>query len=210
MEWFNSWWNEIGLVGQIMACAAIPMTVVMILQLVLMIIGVGIDGEADTDIDDGVIDTSAETTPPESGSYGKAGVFKVFTIRGIVAFFALGGWAGLAALAAGLHPFWAIQISLFAGVCALMLAAIVIRLALRMQTSGNLNLNNAVSQIADVYIRIPSGRSDKGKVTMTLQERFVELDAVSDHETDLLPDTKVVVVAVENGDCLVVEPASQM
>ena len=209
MEWFNSWWNEIGLVGQIMASAAIPMTVVMILQLVLMIIGVGVDSDTDTDIDDGVIDTSAETTPPESGSCGKSGVFKIFTIRGIVAFFALGGWAGLAALSAGLHPFWAIQISLFAGVCALMLAAIVIRLALRMQTSGNLNLNNAVSQIADVYIRIPPGRSEKGKVTLVLQERFVELDAVTDHDSELLPESKVEVVAVEDGNCLVVSPVTE-
>jgi len=209
MEWFTIWWNNIGLVGQIMACAAIPMTVVMILQFVLMIIGVGVDGETDTDIDDGVIDSGAETTPPESGSYGKSSVFKIFTIRGIVAFFALGGWAGLAALAAGLHPLWAIQISIFAGVCALLLAAIVIRLALRMQTSGNLNLNNAVSQVADVYIRIPSGRSDKGKVTLVLQERFVELDAVTDSEVDLLPGTKVEVAAVENGDCLVVVPEQE-
>ena len=209
MGWFGTWWNEIGLVGQIMACAAIPMTVVMILQFVLMIIGIGVDGDTDTDFDDGVIDTGAETSPPESGSDGKASVFKIFTIRGIVAFFALGGWAGLAALAAGLHPIWAIQISLFAGVCALLLAAVVIRLALRMQTSGNLNLNNAVSQIADVYIRIPSGRSEKGKVTLLLQERFVELDAVTDNETDLLPESKVEVVAVVNGDCLVVSPVTE-
>ena len=208
MEWFGIWWNDIGLVGQIMACAAIPMSVVMILQLILMIIGVGSDGDADTGIDDGVIDSNAETSPPDSSNCGKTGVFKIFTIRGIVAFFALGGWAGLAALAAGLHPFWAIQISLFAGVCALLLAAIVIRLALRMQTSGNLNLGNAISQTADVYIRIPSERSDKGKVTMLMQERFVELDAVTDHDADLLPETKVVVVAVENGDCLIVKPVS--
>jgi len=209
MEWFSLWWNDIGLVGQIMACAAIPMSVVMILQLILMIIGVGSDGDADTDIDDGVIDSNAETTPPDSGNYGKSSVFKIFTIRGIVAFFALGGWAGLAALAAGIHPFWAIQISLFAGVCALLLAAIVIRLALRMQTSGNLNLGNAVSQVAEVYIRIPSGRTEKGKVTLLMQERFVELDAVTDHDTDLLPESKVEVLAVENGDCLIVRPVPE-
>lgn len=206
MESFNIWWNDLKLVGQIMACFAIPMSVVMILQLVLMIIGVGSGGDIDTEMDDGVIDSNAETSPPDSNSYGKTGIFKIFTIRGIVAFFALGGWAGLAALAAGASNFLAIQISLFAGVCALLLAAYVIRLALRMQTSGNLNLGNAVSQIADVYIRIPSGRAEKGKVTLLLQERFVELEAVTDHETDLLPESKVKVVAVENNNCLVVAP----
>jgi membrane protein implicated in regulation of membrane protease activity len=206
MEWFLVWWNDLGLVGQIMACAAIPMTVVMFLQLILMIMGVGFSGEADVDINEEAIDTTAETTPPDSKGNGSSSTFKIFTIRGIVAFFALGGWAGLAALAAGLHPFWAIQISLFAGLCALMLAAIIIRLALRMQTSGNLNINHAVAQTGEVYIRVPAGRSDKGKVTLLMQERFVELDAITDSDTDILPESKVEIISIADGDTLVVRP----
>jgi hypothetical protein len=85
-----------------------------------------------------------------------------------------------------------------------MLAAIVIRLALRMQTSGNLNINNAVAQTGDVYIRVPASRAEKGKVTMLLQERFVELDAITDSETDLLPETKVEILSIADGDTLVV------
>jgi len=206
MEWFVMWWNNLGLIGQIMACAAIPMTVVMILQLILMLIGVGFDSEADGELDDIDVDTTSDTTPQEAASSENVTVFRIFTIRGIVAFFALGGWTGLAALSAGVHPFWAIQLSLFVGVCALLLAAIVIRLALRMQTSGNINLKNAVSQTADVYIRIPPTRSEKGKVTMLLQERFVELDAVTDHDVGIDPETKVEVLAITDDDCVVVIP----
>ena len=66
MGWFSEWWSNLTLVGQIMACAAIPMTVVMFLQLILMIIGVGFGSETDGDVDDGGIDTTAETTPPDS------------------------------------------------------------------------------------------------------------------------------------------------
>jgi len=210
MEWFNTWWHDIGLIGQVMACFAIPMTVIMLLQLILMLIGVGFGNESDGDLDDCDTGSNTETTPQEAGSSGNTSIMKIFTIRGIVAFFALGGWAGLAALAAGVSAFWAIQISLFVGVCALLLAAIVLRLALRMQTSGNLDLNNAISHTADVYIRIPSARADKGKVTMLLQDRFVELDAVTDHNSDISPDSKVEVVAVANGDCLVVSPVEEL
>jgi len=209
MEWFSIWWFELGLLGQIMACFAIPMTVVMLLQLVLMIIGMGFGNDTDGDLDDCEVDPNTETSPHEAGSSGNASILRIFTIRGIVAFFALGGWAGLAALSAGVNPFWAIQISLFVGVCAMLLAAIVIRLALRMQASGNLNLNNAISQAADVYIRIPPARTETGKVTMLLQERFVELDAITDHETALSPGAKVKVVAVVNNECLVVSPVQK-
>jgi len=206
MEWFSVWWNELGLIGQIMACAAIPMTVVMILQLILMLIGVGFGSEADGELDDVSVDPNTDTTPQEAASSENVSVFRIFTIRGIVAFFALGGWTGLAALSAGVHPFWAIQFSLFVGVCALLLAAIVIRLALKMQTSGNLNLKNAVSQTGDVYIRIPPARSDKGKITMLLQERFVELDAITDHDAEIEPESKVEVIAITDDDCVVVKP----
>lgn len=204
MEWFSIWWNELGLVGQIMACAAIPMTIVMLLQMVLMIIGIG--GASDVDVDDVDVDSDYDGSAPEASSCGNASIFRIFTIRGIVAFFALGGWAGLAALSAGLHPFWAIQISLFTGVCALLIASFVIRLVLRMQSSGNININNAISKEADVYIRVPANRSNTGKVTLLLQERFVELDAITDNEVDLMPNTKVNVIGIANGDRVIVAP----
>jgi len=206
LGWFSTWWNNLGIIGQIMACTAIPMTVVMFLQFILMIIGVGFGNDTDSDLDEAEMDPGAETSPNESNYYGKSSMLKIFTVRGIVAFFALGGWAGLAALVAGIHPIWAIQIALFAGVCALLLAAIIIRMALRMQTSGNINLKNAVSQTAEVYIRIPPSRTEKGKITMLLQERFTELDAVTDSEFEIQPQTKVEVVAVLNGECLIVSP----
>jgi len=206
MGWFLDWWDSLGIAGKIMACSAIPMTVVMLLQFILMLIGIGFDSETDGDLDSDGIEHNTETTPEDAGSSGYTSIMKIFTIRGIVAFFALGGWAGLAALTANIPVLWSVQIAVFVGVSAMLLASIAIRLALKMQTSGNINLNNAVSQTAEVYIRIPSARTDKGKVTMLLQERFVELDAVTDSDIDLKPEEKVEVIGLEGNDCLVVRP----
>jgi hypothetical protein len=203
MEWFQEWWQGLGLAGQIMACAAIPMSVVMLLQLVLMIIGIGFGSDPDADYDSDGADDGGN----DGGS--NPDVARIFTIRGIVAFFALGGWAGLAALTAGIPVIWSIQISLLSGAAAMLLASVVIKLALRMQSSGNLNLSNALSQTADVYITIPPARSEKGKVTMILQERFVELDAVTDSEAALRPNTKVEVVGLIGNDCLLVSPVTE-
>jgi len=203
MEWFTQWWLSLGTLGQVMAIAAIPATVVMLLQLILMIVGVGF-GSPDSDAGFDSCDSPAN----EAGSYGNSG-FKVFTIRGIVAFFALGGWAGLAALSAGIPALWSVQIALLSGAAALILASFIIRLALKMQDSGNLNINNALSQPAEVYITIPPLRQNTGKVTMLLQERFVELDAVTDFETALAPKTRVEVIGVANKDCLIVRPISE-
>jgi len=134
---------------------------------------------------------------------------RIFTIRGIVAFFALGGWAGLAAMSMGVPKLLSVMIALLVGVAAMLLASVVIRFALRMQSSGNLDINNAVFQTADVYITIPPSRSDTGKITMLLQDRFVELDAVTDSPEALKPKTKVEVVDTNGKDCLVVRPAME-
>jgi len=206
MEWFNQWWISLGFVGQIMAIAAIPSTIVMLLQLLLMIAGVGGFGDADSDMDADNCDSPANV----SGSYGNQGPFRIFTIRGIVAFFALGGWAGLAALSAGIPILWSIQIALLAGVAAMILASVVIRLALKMQDSGNLNMRNAISKPAEVYITIPPSRTNTGKITMILQERFVELDAVTDCETAIAPNSKVAVVGVTDENVLVVSPINEV
>ena len=254
MGWFNIWWQGLGLVGQIMACAAIPMTIVMFLQLILMLIGVGFgndsdsdfdsdsadfdagtdidfdadadmdagfdtgfdaDFDADTDIDldagavlDPIADAAIEDVGgPEAAAHDighHQSALKLITVRGIVAFFALGGWAGLAALTTGLSALMSVMIALLSGVAAMVVASAVIRFALKMQSSGNISIRNAVAQTAEVYITIPPSRSNTGKVTMVLQERFVELDAVTDSEFAIKPKTIVEIVGVSGKDCLVV------
>ena len=280
MGWFIEWWQGIGLVGQIMACMAIPTSIVLILQAILMLIGAGFGGEADgdasdleadgvdadvsadfdtdgfdadisadfdadgfdadvsadfdadgfdadvsadfdadgfdadisADFDADVSDIGADAHSGLNIGHGFNGIsahahgIKIFTVRGIIAFFAIGGWAGLAAITAGIRPVWSVQIALLSGVAAMILASVVIRFALKMQSSGNIDLRNALSQTAEVYITIPPSRSNTGKVTMLLQERFVEIDAITDSAEAIRPYTQVEIVGLKDRDCLIVRP----
>jgi len=225
MAWFHEWWLSVGLTGQVMICAAVPMTVVLLLQLVLMIIGADFSGDSDVDFDVSGPDIDTGIDGPDADFDGDSPDFdavshdgeyvgsnphgvRIITIRGVVAFFALGGWSGLAALTGGIAPLWSIMIALLAGCAAMLLASFVLQFALRMQSSGNINVRYAISQTADVYITIPPLRAYTGKVTMVLQERFVELDAVTDSETEIRPDTKVEIVGVVDKECLLVRPLS--
>ena len=230
MGWFLDWWQSIGLTGQIMACMAIPTSIVLLLQAILMLIGSGFGGESDSDFDSDGIDADGAdggfdgidadgtdgglehggaeiVSAAAKGHAGSAsGSLKIFTVRGIIAFFAIGGWAGIAAITAGIPAIWSVQIALLAGVAAMILASVVIRFALRMQSSGNIDLRNAIDQIAEVYITIPPARSNTGKVMMLLQERYTEIDAVTDCEEAVKPYTKVVITGLVNRDCLIVSP----
>ena len=44
MEWFNNWWNTLGLFEQIMYCVAIPSTLILLIQTIMLILGFGHSG----------------------------------------------------------------------------------------------------------------------------------------------------------------------
>ncbi|MDR1156919.1 MAG: hypothetical protein LBK75_01225 [Oscillospiraceae bacterium] len=210
MVWFVDWWAGLGVLGQVLACAALPATAVMVIQTVLLLGGAfwG-DGDADGDTDaDADFDMADDADGDFDGDAAEHGVLhaddglRVFTVRGIVAFLAVGGWTGIALLRTG--EMTALLGAIAAGTAALLFAALVIRWVLKLQGNGNIVVSNALEHMATVYIPIPPARVATGRVTMLLQGRFTELDAVTDDETPLKTGESVRVVGVLGENCLVV------
>ena len=225
--WFTNWWEGLTLLQQCFAVVAIPATVILLLQTVLLLFGLGghyaDHGEVDTDHDfdhdmdhdldhdtDHDFDHDADHDfdhDAHDGAHHAAGI-RLFTLRGIVALFAVGGWLGVAMCDLGLSPALAGLIAAAGGFAALVIAALVIKYALRLQENGNIAAKNAVAHTATVYIPIPAARSGCGKVTMNLQERFVEMEALTDCDRTLKTGETVQVVGVTDEDKLVVRPLS--
>ena len=211
--WFTNWWEGLTLLQQCFAVVAIPATVILLLQTVLLLFGMGghdaDHGEVDTDHDfDHGFDHDADHDfdhDAHDGAHHAAGI-RLFTLRGIVALFAVGGWLGVAMCDLGLSPVLAGLIAAAGGFAALVIAALVIKYALRLQENGNIAAKNAVAHTATVYIPIPAARSGCGKVTMNLQERFVEMEALTDCDRTLKTGETVQVVGVTDEDKLVVRP----
>ena len=123
---------------------------------------------------------------------------------GVLSFLAITGWAGLALIEAALPAVLAIGVALGLGVLAMYLCAVVMRSFKRMGAQGNLNVVNARGMFAEAYMPIPAHRAGIGKVTLTMQGRFVELDAVTDDGKDIPTGARVVVMGeVDNGTVLV-------
>ena len=57
--------------------------------------------------------------------------------------------------------------------------AVIMRTFSRMHSEGNLQPDLAVGKTAKVYLRIPAERSGKGKITVSIQGRSTEFDAVT-------------------------------
>jgi len=94
---------------------------------------------------------------------------------------------------------------LVAGTAALLLVAWTFRFAIRMQSSGNVDFKNAIGQTGTVYITVPAALSGRGKVTLTLQERFLELPAMTAAHKPLRPGQLVTVTDLVDDNTLLVE-----
>lgn len=225
MAWFTSWWEALSLLQQCFAVVAIPATLILLIQTMMLLIGIG-GHDADADHDMGAPDHDFhgggdmhdgdfhdgdlhdghdfhDGHDVHDGAQHAAGL-RLFTLRGIVALFAVGGWLGVAMCDLGLPNSLSILIAAVGGLIALIVAALAIKYALRLQESGNLSPKNAVAHTATVYIPIPANRTGSGKVTMNLQERFVELDAITDCDTPIPTGTMVQVVRVTDKNELIV------
>jgi len=193
-----NWWNSMIPAQQILALIAIPATLLLVVQTVMILLGFGEGGDGgDVDADD-VLDGDVE-----DGGLG------LFSVRGIVAMLCIMGWSGVVLLETALPKAISILIAFLLGVATLFAMAYLMKLVYRLQSSGNIDIGNAIGKVGQVYIPIPAGGKAGGKVTVTVQERLAEFDAITIGDTTLATGTYVRITAVGDSGVLVVEPISQ-
>jgi hypothetical protein len=116
-----------------------------------------------------------------------------------LAFFGLAGW-GL--LRAGWPAWLVLVVALGAGLAAVLAVALLMRTLLRLESDGTVRIENAIWQPATVYVPIPGDKAGAGKVTLSLQGRLVEYQAVTPDGAPLPTGTAVTVVDVVAPDTL--------
>lgn len=195
-----NWWNGLELVQQIFALIAIPSTAILIIQTVLQLIGIGGD-DVPEDIDgDGIPDSDLDAAAAADDG------LSLFSIRGILSMLCITGWLGVGLLETALPDWAAILIAVAAGVATLIGIAFLMRGIYKLQSSGNIDISNAIGKVAQVYIPIPAAGAGSGKVTITLQEKFCEYTAITAVAEALKTGSYVRVVSVSDGGVLLVEP----
>lgn len=213
---FVEWWNLLSTATQVFYCIAIPATLVLLIQTVLIFIGFGEGGDTPDDIElDDALDSIGEgdagdgifgaDSVSDSHDLSDLGDLRILTIRGIVAFFVVFGWVGVAMQSAGLALYITIPVSLLCGFAAMVGIAFLLRAVMKLRGSGNIDNHNAIGTQCKVHLTVPPHRTGAGKVHVMLQGSYVERSAVTD-ETDPIPTgSEAVVVGVSGQTDLVVE-----
>lgn len=191
------WWETLNLAQKIYFCIACPATVLLIVQIILLFVGFGSSGsdmdvDADTDMDadvdsDGILDNDPGIT--------------LFSVKGIIAFFAIGGWLGYTLADNNLAL--AIVMSLLSGTIALVGTAFLMKWLMGLQSNGNINYNEAIGKVAEVYLTIPPQNMGNGKVTLNVSERYIEKAAIQNGNEPIPTGTKVKIVSIVGDEYLV-------
>ena len=185
-------WQDWTLLQQIFFCIALLFSVILLVQFILLLVGAGADGDVDIDAD---VDTEV--------SLGDGSGFFFFSIKGLIAFFAIGGWTGFSLGATALSPVWIILIAIGVGVIAMILVNLLMRAISRLAQSGTMDINNAVGKVGEVYLTIPPSLSGKGKISVEIQGALTELDAMTENDKPIKTGTKVTVEKVDENTCYV-------
>lgn len=158
-------WQSLDVLGKVYFILGCIGTAFLALQFILLLFGFAGDADIDTGVDADV-----------DGGIG------LFTLKGITGFLAIGGWTGLAVAMSNLAWYISLPVALVCGLAAFFGIAFAYNAIRKLQASGNEEVGRGVGQTAEVYLTIPSNNNGHGKVTITLQGKLMEVDAVTNND----------------------------
>ena len=157
----NGWWEALNGTEQLYWGVAIIASMIFLIQLVLTLVGLDAELEAEVDSGDG---------------------FGIISFKTLVAFATFFGWGGVAALAQGFSSGKALMIAFLAGFLAMVALAYTLAQLMKLQESGTIDVYDAINKEGEVYLKIPMAQKGKGMIHVEIKEKLMEFEAISDGE----------------------------
>jgi hypothetical protein len=183
-------------------CAVLGGTV-MIVQFVLTLIGIGGDHDVGGDGHEPGFDVHHDVGggahhghAAHDAAHGSSWFFGMLSLRALTAALAFFGLAGLGATQSAIEEPLRLLIALAAGVAAMFLVGWIMQSLAKLRSEGTVRIDRAVGATGTVYLTIPGARAGAGKVTVNVQNRLMELQAVTAQANELPTGAKVTVVSV--------------
>jgi len=185
-----SWFETLSGTDHFFLVCAIIGSLGVLLRLISQILGFA-SGDTDGGIDVDISDGASHADAHHAGDG-----FKIISVHGLAAFFMMFGLVGFALNRENQAP---IIVSLVCGVIAgavsVWLIAKLFKMANKLQSIGNLDVNKAVGCHGSVYMQIPKGAS--GRVVVNIGGRQREIDAIHVSGDEIATGTPIVVVKIE-------------
>ncbi len=173
-----------------------------VVRTAISFIGGDVNGELDAGGDFSGADADLGDDPFDAGSDVS---FKILSLQGLSAFFLIFGLVGLGMLHQSPFPAVAsVPAALAAGMAAVYVIAKIFAMVVGLQSSGTMNLQNAVGAQGRIYLRIPPGGAT-GQVEVAVQGHLKIFDAQSETRTEIPTGEPVQVVRAIGDNLLIVK-----
>jgi len=180
--------------GPLFALCAIVGGALFVIRLLLQFLGLA--GDVNVPDASDVLNGDVHSAEVDAG-------FKWLSLQGLTAFFTLFGLVGLAMDAGDMNEFSSLIAALVAGCLAVWSIEKLFKMMAGLQSSGNVNIHNAVGKEGTVYLSISP--SERGKVEINIQNRLRVLDAMTENGSAIATGETVRVLKVFDSSVLVVE-----
>jgi membrane protein implicated in regulation of membrane protease activity len=187
-------WDSLDVYSRVMFVVGSIFTIFMLIKLFFMFVGDDGGGSIDAD-GDGIGDDSGFEI------FG----LKLLTFRAVSAFVAIGSWSIFIFNMIGMEYYLSTLIGAGIGLLAAIGVTLVFAGISSLQTSGNLNLEYAIGKDAEVYLTVPANKNGVGKVNIYMEDRYTEVDAMTESQDNLKTGTRIRVVKVIGENLVLVD-----
>ena len=133
------------------------------------------------------------------------GLGDAFSFNATIALFCVGGWMGyMAETTTNMSTIMVLVVAIVSGIIFYVISIYVLNKLKGLETSGTVDIENAVGQTATVYLTIPAEQQGDGQIQLIIQGGLKTYDAQTKNEA-IPTGTEVLVYDIENGK-LLVEP----
>jgi hypothetical protein len=140
----------------------------------------------------------------DSDLHGTDAPFQLFTFRNLINFMLGFSWTGISFYTLIDNRIILITVSLAVGVAFILVFFVIIRQIERLAEDNSFKIKTTLNKTGSVYLTIPAKKSGAGKVQVSVNGAFHELDAIT--ENDKIESSAMVrIVKIESNNLVVVE-----
>jgi membrane protein implicated in regulation of membrane protease activity len=169
---------------------AIPTSIIFLIQAIMTFIGVDSSDGLEADFDGNLSEVDAP--------------FQLFSLRNLINFLLGFSWTGISFYTTISNPILLVALSVFVGVLFIYLFFMAMKQIQKLAENNSFNILNALNKTAEVYLTIPENKKGKGKIMISVNGTFHELEAMTEKEK-IQSGSVVKVVKIENNNILIVE-----
>lgn len=168
---------------------ALPTSLIFIVQTIMTFLG--------ADASDGI-------EPDFDSLHGADAPFQLFSLRNLINFLLGFSWTGISFYTSISNPILLVAIAVAVGSLFVYLFFLIIRQIQKLAEDNSFKISNTLNKTADVYLTIPENKSGKGKIMISVNGAFHELEAMTENGK-IESGSVVKVIRIESNNILIVE-----